>query len=47
MSLLITLIAMHAGHYDKQGNERYSFFGSLDPAAADDFGNSMYLPEIV
>lgn len=32
---------------DSAGDLRYEFFGSLDPAALDDYGNSAYLPDIV
>lgn len=29
------------------GKELYSFYGSLDPEAVDDFGNSLFLPDVV
>lgn len=32
---------------DKDNNQLYSFTGSLDPAAVDDYGSSYYLPDIV
>lgn len=32
---------------DKDGTELYSFTGSLDPAAKDEFGSSYYLPNVV
>lgn len=31
---------------DKDGNLLYEFYGSLDPAAKDDYGNSAYLPDV-
>lgn len=32
---------------DKDDNQLYEFYGSLNPDAKDDYGNSAYLPEIV
>lgn len=33
--------------YDSQGSLRFEFEGSVDPAAKDDFGASLYLPDVV
>lgn len=47
MSEIIATSSIRLRLHDSRGNQLFDFSGSIDPNAVDDFGSSLYLPDVV